>query len=200
MAFQVKVEYGGKRFATFLLENVSYDGLVSSIRENNSSLAHLDADKITLRYRGEDGDMVNVYEADLFASSEMLRTAKEVKDRDYKKIFIQANEMDSPCPHKMKRVDFDVDCHFNNNNNLLRYFNNNTWHYLFKHKSYFVDEISCLSNIVWKTKAAVDLHTKASMLLKGNKTFALISNSLKRLYLSVLHLHLHLHLIKSVNA
>ena len=66
MAFQVKVEYGGKRFATFLLENVSYDGLVSSIRKNCSSLAHLDADKIRLRYRDEDGDMVNVCEADLF--------------------------------------------------------------------------------------------------------------------------------------
>ena len=109
MAFQVKVEYGGKRFATFLLENVSYDGLVSSIRKNCSSLAHLDADKIKLRYRDEDGDMVNVCEADLFAFSEMLRTAKEVKDRDYKKIFIQANEIDSPCPRKMKRVDFGVE-------------------------------------------------------------------------------------------
>ena len=102
MAFQVKVEYGEKRFATFLLENVSYDGLVSSIRKNCSSLAHLDADKIRLRYRDEDGDMVNICEADHFAFSEMLRTAKEVKDRDYKKIFIQANEIDSPCPRKIK--------------------------------------------------------------------------------------------------
>ena len=110
MAFQVKVEYGGKRFATFLLENVSYDdGLVSSIRNNCSSLAHLDADKIRLRYRDKDGDMVNVSQADLFAFSEMLRTAKEVKDRDYKKIFIQANKIDSPCPCKMKRVDSGVE-------------------------------------------------------------------------------------------
>ena len=92
MAFQVKVEYGGKRFATFLLENVSYDGLVSSIRKNCSSLTHLDADKIRLHYCDEDGDMVNVCQADLFAFSQMLCTAKEVKDRDYKKIFIQANE------------------------------------------------------------------------------------------------------------
>ena len=60
MAFQVKVEYGGKRFATFLLENVSYDGLVSSRRKNCSSLAHLDKGKIRLRYRDKDGDMVNV--------------------------------------------------------------------------------------------------------------------------------------------
>ena len=109
MAFQVKVEYGGKRFATFLLENVSYDGLVSSIRKNCSSLAHLDADNIRLRYRDEDGDMVNVCQADLFALSEMLRTSKEVKDRVYKKIFIQANEIDSPCPRKMKRVDSGVE-------------------------------------------------------------------------------------------
>ena len=53
--------------------------------------------------------MVNVCEADLFAFSEMLRTVKEVKDRDYKKIFIQANEIDSPCPRKMKRGDFGVE-------------------------------------------------------------------------------------------
>ena len=45
--------------------------------------------------------MVNVCEVDLFAFSELLRTAKEVKDRDYKKIFIQANEIDSQCPRKM---------------------------------------------------------------------------------------------------
>ena len=62
----------------------------------------------------------------------------------------------------------------------------NTWHYLFEHQSYFVEETSCLSNIAWKTKVAVDLHTKGSMLLKRNKTFALISNSLKILYLPVI--------------
>ena len=61
MAFQVKVEYGGQCFATFLLENESYDGLVSSIRRNCSYLAQLDADEIRLYYRDEDGDMVNVF-------------------------------------------------------------------------------------------------------------------------------------------
>ena len=45
----------------------------------------------------------------LAAFSEMLRTAKEAKYRDYKKIFIQASEIDSPCPRKMKRVDFGVE-------------------------------------------------------------------------------------------
>ena len=53
--------------------------------------------------------MVNVCQADLFAFSEMLRTSKEVKDRVYKKIFIQANEIDSPCPRKRKRVDSGVE-------------------------------------------------------------------------------------------
>ena len=77
MTFQVKVEYGGKRFAPFLLKNVSYDGLVSSIRKNCSSLAHLDAHKIRLHYCDEGGDMVNVCQADLFAYSEILRTEKE---------------------------------------------------------------------------------------------------------------------------
>ena len=50
---------------------------------------------------------MNVCQADVFAFSEMLRTAKEVKDRDYKKIFIQASEIDSLCPHKMRRLDFE---------------------------------------------------------------------------------------------
>ena len=64
MAFQVKVECGGKRSPTFLLEN---DSLVSSIKKNCSSLAQLDADKITLCYRDKDGDMVNVCQTDFFA-------------------------------------------------------------------------------------------------------------------------------------
>ena len=63
------------------MEKVSYNDLVSSIKKNCSSLAHLDADKIRLRYCDEDGDMVNVCEADLFAFSEMFCTAKEVKDK-----------------------------------------------------------------------------------------------------------------------
>ena len=90
MAFQVKVEYGGKRFAAFLLENISYDGLVSSsIKKNCSSLAHLDADK----------DMVNVCQADFFFfafSPERLRTPKEVKDHDYKKTIIQSKKKLTP--------------------------------------------------------------------------------------------------------
>ena len=66
MAFQVKVEYGKKRFETFLPENVSYNGLVSSIKKYCSSSAQIDADKIRLRYRDEDCEMVNVCQAHYF--------------------------------------------------------------------------------------------------------------------------------------
>ena len=45
----------------------------------------------------------------VYCSLQYKNTAKEVKDRDYKKIFIQANEIDSPCPRKMKRVDSGVE-------------------------------------------------------------------------------------------
>ena len=104
----------GKFFASFLLENVSYHGFVSSIKKYCSSLALLDGDKIALcdrDCRDEDGDMVNVCQADFFvAFLEMLLTAKEVKDHDYKKIFIQAqrNEVDSACPCKMRRGKFGL--------------------------------------------------------------------------------------------
>lgn len=66
MSFQVKVEYGKKRFETFLPGNVSYNGLVSSIKKYCSSSAQIDADKIRLRYRDEDCEMVNVCQADHF--------------------------------------------------------------------------------------------------------------------------------------
>ena len=53
--------------------------------------------------------MMNVCQADFFvAFLEMLLTAKEVKDHDYKKIFIQANEVDSACPCEMRRGKFGL--------------------------------------------------------------------------------------------
>ena len=66
MVFQVKVEYEGKRFATFLQENISYDSLVSSIKKYCFSLALLDEDKIRLCYRDKDVVMVNVCQANVF--------------------------------------------------------------------------------------------------------------------------------------
>ena len=43
-----------------------------------------------------------------FSFGEMLRSAKEVKERDYKKIFLQASEIDSPLPHKMRQTDLGM--------------------------------------------------------------------------------------------
>jgi len=35
----------------------------------------------------------------------MLRTAKQVGDQDYKKIYIKAHKLNSPVPQKMRRLD-----------------------------------------------------------------------------------------------
>jgi len=50
------------------------------------------------------------------------------------------------------------------------------------------NKVSCLRDIAWKTKAAVDRHTAGSMLFQRNKDFVLTSNSLKILYLAVISL------------
>ena len=110
---QVSANDDGKFFASFLLENVSNDGFVSSIKKYCSSLALLDEDKITLTYRNcrdEDGDTVNVCQTYFFLAflQMLLNTAKEVKNHDYKKTFIQANKVDSACPCKMRRGKFGL--------------------------------------------------------------------------------------------
>ena len=57
MALQVKVGYGGERFATVLLRNVTYETL-QTIQRNCSLLAHLGQDSIRPSYKDEDGDFV----------------------------------------------------------------------------------------------------------------------------------------------
>jgi len=103
-SYEVKVEYGGQRFATFLLEDISYEGLLFSIKKICSFLTHLDGDNIRLRYSHEDGDMANISKEDDFAFSEMLRTTKHVEGLECKKIFITANEIDSPVSRKIRRL------------------------------------------------------------------------------------------------
>ena len=46
--------------------------------------------------------MVNISKGVAFAFSEMLRTVKHVEGRECKKIFITANEIDSPVSRKIK--------------------------------------------------------------------------------------------------
>ena len=78
-------------------------------KQNCSPLANLPTSNIRVRYRDEDGDMINLSEnPDDFAFGEMLRSAKEVKDRDYGKIFLQASKVDSPLPRKLRRMDVEM--------------------------------------------------------------------------------------------
>ena len=66
---------------------------MQEIKRNCLPLAHLPASNIRVRYRDEDGD-ISLWE--------------EVKERDYKKIFLQSSEIDSPLPSKMRRTDLGM--------------------------------------------------------------------------------------------
>ena len=82
---------------------------MQAIKQNCSPLAHLSASNIRVRYRDEDGDLINLSEdPDDFTLGKMLRRAKEVKDRDYGKIFLQASEVDTPLPGKLRRMDVEM--------------------------------------------------------------------------------------------
>lgn len=53
--------------------------------------------------------MINLSEApDGFAFGKMQRSAKKVKDREYRRIFLQASEIDSPLPRKVRRTDMEM--------------------------------------------------------------------------------------------
>ena len=105
------MKYGEKRLSTFLIKDISFAKLMHSTKQNCSPLAHLPASNIHPhpRYRDEDGDMINLSEdPDDFAFGEMLRSTKEVKDRDYGKIFLQESEVDSPLPRKVRQMDVEM--------------------------------------------------------------------------------------------
>ena len=82
---------------------------MQEIKRNCSPLAHFPASNIRVCYRDEDGDMINLWDdSSGFSFGEMLRSAKEVKELDDKKIFLQASEIDSLLPHKMRRTDLGM--------------------------------------------------------------------------------------------
>ena len=88
VANQVKVKYGEERFCTFLIKDITFAKLMQEIKCNCSPLAHLPASNNRVRYRDEDGDMINLWDnSSGFSFGEMPRSAKEVKERDYKKYF-----------------------------------------------------------------------------------------------------------------
>ena len=96
-AYQVKVKYGEERFCTFLIKDITSAKPMQEIKRNCSPIAHLPpASNIRARYRDEDGDTINLWaDSSGFSFGEMLRSAKEVKERDFKKIFLEATELDS---------------------------------------------------------------------------------------------------------
>ena len=92
-AYQVKVKYGEERFCTFLIKDITFAKLMQEIKRNCSPLAHLPASNIRVRYRDEDSDMINLWDdSSGFSFGEMLRSDKEVKERDYKKRYISTSK------------------------------------------------------------------------------------------------------------
>ena len=61
-AYQVKVKYGEERLCTFLIKDITFAKLMQEIKCNCSPLAHLPASNMRVRYRDEDGDMINLWE------------------------------------------------------------------------------------------------------------------------------------------
>ena len=56
----MKVKYGEERFCTLLIKDITFAKLMQEIKRNCSPLAHLRASNIRVRYRDEDGDMINL--------------------------------------------------------------------------------------------------------------------------------------------
>ena len=84
----MKVKYGEERFCTFLIKDITFAKLMQEIKSNCSPLAHLPASNIRVRYRDDDGDMINLWDdSSGFSFGEMLRSTKEVKERVIKKYF-----------------------------------------------------------------------------------------------------------------
>ena len=69
----MKVKYGEERFCTFLIKDITFAKLMQEIKRNCSPLAHLPASNIRVRYRDEDGDMINLWDdSSGFSFGEML--------------------------------------------------------------------------------------------------------------------------------
>ena len=80
----MKVKYGEERFCTFLIKDITFAKLMQEIKRNCSPLAHLPASNIRVRYRDEDGDMINLWDdSSGFSFGEMLRSATLRADVSY---------------------------------------------------------------------------------------------------------------------
>ena len=97
MAWQVKEGYGGKRFATFLLRNVTYETPLQTIQMSCSPFALPGQDSIRFGNKDEDRDIVNISPDDPFAFSEMVQKGEASRRlRLQKENSIEAHEVNSP--------------------------------------------------------------------------------------------------------
>ena len=108
MRFQLKVEYGPGKFVKFWknisLKTYHFRDLVADVIKNCPTLAHLTPSTIRIRYADEDGDYINLREGDTQNFDEMLSHSQHFEERDYKKIILRVNELDSPlCQQEKKR-------------------------------------------------------------------------------------------------
>lgn len=101
---QVKVEYGYEKWLNFFVNvgrifngEYNFSDLVDDIIQRCSALKHLNACTIRIRYQDDEDSYINLNYGDEEAFRDMWMNARNVADREYKRIRIKACEIDSPC-------------------------------------------------------------------------------------------------------
>ena len=96
-----KIEYSSEKFCSFFVNineqvNYSFVKLTSDIRSNIPSLQYLTPTTIRIKFRDDDGDFVNLSIGNDDMFKEMLKSGRQVADRDHIKIHLKVSELDSP--------------------------------------------------------------------------------------------------------
>ena len=103
-SIQVKVEYGPEKWVNFFVatSKISSGGytfvnLVDDIVQRCPAISHLNSANIRIRYQDDEGSYINLIFGDEYGFRDMWDNAKNVPDREYRRIKIKACEIDSPC-------------------------------------------------------------------------------------------------------
>ena len=103
-SIQVKVEYGPEKWVNFFvaISKISSGGytfvnLVDDIVQRCPAISHLNSANIRIRYQDDEGSYINLIFGDEYGFRDMWDNAKNVPDREYRRIKIKACEIDSPC-------------------------------------------------------------------------------------------------------